>query len=911
MPDDDGQDAVDPGSGRIIGAGANNLQRSIDQLNYSVQRLMTSNAGGIGGGGGRPPAVIPAGDNLPVPRGPGSAVAVRGDRFPAPVSWNANGQATNPTYAWGTPTANPPRVPPAALPTTGSGWISAALPMITKAGSGGGGGGGGFNLSSARRWISAARTFGNNQLKQALPMDNYAQWAAIQQGSPYGSDGTNGGNVNSIRKYVFGSQNRNNIMWAQNVQDASTAAFTASRDSGYQVLQPGTRGVNSQFSNYLGNAKDLAILNPMMSAASAANTVGTLSSTRGLYASMMFGYKPVLGPGGQVDRSALGGFTDSVMRSAYGKNSVTSQQLAASLGQNGVLNSNIQAYVSAAGGNQQTVQQLEDYITGRNTARQHGLSGDKFDALLSTYENGGAAGDAAGKQLKKMGITNSILQSQKDVSASKAENTSDLLDSFGPAIKKANEALANFYDLMNGVVNLPGVKQLVGYTGALGAVFGGAASTLIGGAGGFGLSRMMSGGGGLGGGLGRAGVGAAAGAGGVGRAATALSGSTLALGGAAVFLAAGAGAEHWDKSDNKIKAFQQWEKEVNHVPDVNKLKGKQFLADSKKFDKIWAQAQKDNSRTTGNDGVGGGAASSTKQSGSAAASNGGHAVNGKSAAGAINSALGELGKPYQWGGTGPDSWDCSGLMQHAYASIGVRIPRTSEQQMGVGESVAFGDQRPGDLMFPYAGHVVMYLGNGKIVEAPRTGENVRTASVSEYGKYAAIRRIVGSVGNVSGLDSSAPSQKPMADNAGGNAGSRVMGAGNYGSSEEVDTIQAALSSVVGALGSTPQSASASSPSAPGTASASGPWKKDAQSVQKSKNLGKQLASQLYNWTGGEWDALDKLFTGESNWRWWADNPSSHAYGIVQALPGSKMASMGKDWKTNPATQLKWVDEIHP
>jgi hypothetical protein len=62
---------------------------------------------------------------------------------------------------------------------------------------------------------------------------------------------------------------------------------------------------------------------------------------------------------------------------------------------------------------------------------------------------------------------------------------------------------------------------------------------------------------------------------------------------------------------------------------------------------------------------------------------------------------------------------------------------------------------------------------------------------------------------------------------------------------------------------------------------------------------------MYGWKGDEWSALLNLWTGESNWRWWAKNSGSGAYGIVQALPADKMASEGADWKTNPATQIKW------
>jgi hypothetical protein len=59
------------------------------------------------------------------------------------------------------------------------------------------------------------------------------------------------------------------------------------------------------------------------------------------------------------------------------------------------------------------------------------------------------------------------------------------------------------------------------------------------------------------------------------------------------------------------------------------------------------------------------------------------------------------------------------------------------------------------------------------------------------------------------------------------------------------------------------------------------------------------------WGAGEFTCLDSLWTKESGWRWNADNAGSDAYGIPQALPGSRMASVGSDWATNPITQIKW------
>ena len=76
-------------------------------------------------------------------------------------------------------------------------------------------------------------------------------------------------------------------------------------------------------------------------------------------------------------------------------------------------------------------------------------------------------------------------------------------------------------------------------------------------------------------------------------------------------------------------------------------------------------------------------------------------------------------------------------------------------------------------------------------------------------------------------------------------------------------------------------------------------------ISGNRALGKQLAEQLYGWTGDNWNALERLWTGESGWNHHAENPSSHAYGIPQSLPGSKMASAGPDWHENPATQIRW------
>ena len=67
----------------------------------------------------------------------------------------------------------------------------------------------------------------------------------------------------------------------------------------------------------------------------------------------------------------------------------------------------------------------------------------------------------------------------------------------------------------------------------------------------------------------------------------------------------------------------------------------------------------------------------------------------------------------------------------------------------------------------------------------------------------------------------------------------------------------------------------------------------------------RLLADDEGWGEKEFTCLDSLWTRESGWRWDADNPTSDAYGIPQSLPGSKMASSGRDWRTNPLTQIKW------
>jgi len=111
---------------------------------------------------------------------------------------------------------------------------------------------------------------------------------------------------------------------------------------------------------------------------------------------------------------------------------------------------------------------------------------------------------------------------------------------------------------------------------------------------------------------------------------------------------------------------------------------------------------------------------------------------------AVDTALAQQGKPYVWGGAGPDSFDCSGLTQYAYAAAGVSLPHSSSAQSTLGTPVSLADLQPGDLVFfyPDIGHVGLYIGNGLMVDAPNFGETVQVEPVM-WDVYVGAVRIVG------------------------------------------------------------------------------------------------------------------------------------------------------------------------
>ncbi|MFC9081533.1 NlpC/P60 family protein [Streptomyces sp. NPDC057062] len=106
-------------------------------------------------------------------------------------------------------------------------------------------------------------------------------------------------------------------------------------------------------------------------------------------------------------------------------------------------------------------------------------------------------------------------------------------------------------------------------------------------------------------------------------------------------------------------------------------------------------------------------------------------TNGTKAEKALAYARAQVGKPYVWGATGPDSYDCSGLTQAAWKAAGVSLPRTTYDQVDAGTTVPLADAQPGDLIFFYddISHVGIYIGDGMMIHAPKPGAYVREESI--------------------------------------------------------------------------------------------------------------------------------------------------------------------------------------
>ncbi len=246
----------------------------------------------------------------------------------------------------------------------------------------------------------------------------------------------------------------------------------------------------------------------------------------------------------------------------------------------------------------------------------------------------------------------------------------------------------------------------------------------------------------------------------------------------------------------------------------------------------------------------------------------------------VQAATNQLGVPYVWGGSNPSSgFDCSGLVQYVFSTLGVSLPRTAAQQEQVGMPVAnLASAQPGDLLFfepgqngappGQAGHVAIYIGNGQMIAAPQTGQDVQVQPVPSA--PLAIRRItVPTTGN------------SQAQNAGSSlAGSQINYSGSSGVTPQINY-----------SGSVPTSSAVFGGNA---------------GVQMIGNVPVplQYVSQIENAsasTGVPAPLISAILYNESRF-----NPSvvsvAGAEGIAQFMPGTAAANNVNPW--NPASAIQ-------
>lgn len=118
----------------------------------------------------------------------------------------------------------------------------------------------------------------------------------------------------------------------------------------------------------------------------------------------------------------------------------------------------------------------------------------------------------------------------------------------------------------------------------------------------------------------------------------------------------------------------------------------------------------------------------------------------------VMTAFAQVGKPYVYGGNGPESFDCSGLVRYAYAAGGAKTPRTTATLFGSGRAIALDAAKPGDLLFyqldpsrSEPSHVVFYLGDGEGIHAPSSGGSIRIVrtSIPYFSqRFAGARRLI-------------------------------------------------------------------------------------------------------------------------------------------------------------------------
>ncbi|MER5754292.1 NlpC/P60 family protein [Streptomyces sp. NPDC002088] len=692
-------------------------------------------------------------------------------------------------------------------------------------GSGGSGGSGGTNTPrlgggstnnggqrsqyTLKSGLSGVVSWGQKELPDQVTMQTTAYQAAQYSSKSW----------HTLRDQAF----KNNFT-AQSTQDAATAYATMSQ----QGMSGGTSSFNTQWNYVKGTS---GYLNPGMSETQRAQGTAAAWSARTYNTMRGMGIQTIKGGQKQSPRQIA---QQIYTRFPALKNVKTQAQLSATLNDPA---SGLNQSLNSWGLDSNTLELVKGELRGMMLSQIHGGTANTYVSLANQRDNGKTqeSKNSAQSSLKKMGIGGSSANTLMTRAGTLRNQDVNINDSFTSGLETATKYLDKFSTALQKVLDVTGANSVMGFTGGAGSLLG---SSVGGAIGAYGTMRGLASVGRLGGMMGGAGSGGgllsglAGGAGARVAGSGALSLSGAALGTAGAFgvgaLATGyVGHKLTKKIDNDTG--RKWAN-VGVDAGAGALTGAAIgsvvpvigTGIGAAVGGVAGAAWGIGTNFFGGAGESGGAAAATGGKGKSGAKATGTQGAGKTAAAVIKVAMKYLGVPYVWGGTSPKGFDCSGLLQYSFKQIGVSIPRTAAQQQKAGKKVKLSEVRAGDLLFNGnpAHHVVMCIGGGKVIEAPRTGLNVRVRSFKP-GEFTNAVRILGSVGNLSDTSSDdtetagSDTERLSTMGFGGDTGA-------YGSVEEADALasgMAALATTVGTSKSdeTDKSESDSGSSSVGTA----------------------------------------------------------------------------------------------
>jgi SLT domain-containing protein/cell wall-associated NlpC family hydrolase len=666
------------------------------------------------------------------------------------------------------------------------------------ANNGGQGGSGGAGTNTPRLGGGAGNNGGQRKNPYTLKggLKDFYAWSTKQMPDKVLMDSVvyQSGQISSQSYGATAKQAFTNNFGAQSTTDAGTA---------YQTLAQSTAGSpgSANFNTAWNYAKSSGYLNPGVSEAQRVRGMAGAWTAQSYYANQAIGIQTIKNGKRQDPRQIA---QQVMQRWSSLKNVKNKAQIHDTLSDGSAMMQSLARTMPA-----DTLNGVKDELTGMLNAQIKGASEQQYVSTMNKAANGNKSARA---QLKKWNIGDSDAQAIQDRAGTLRNQDVNTLQPFNDGLKTATNYLDKFSTAVQSFLKNTHLDGAIGWAGGAGSMVGSAVGSGLGTLGmmrGLGTVGRLGGFGGGGGGGGMLGAARAALGGGTGPAAGfGALGGALDLSGAALGAAGGFGigaylTHHFgsqlaDKYTKKGSKSNKWA----HV-GVDTATG--ALTGAAIGSVVPVIGTGIGAAVGGAIGAGIGIFGGAGESGGAAAATGGKGKSGavatgtngagKTAAAVIKVAMKYLGVKYVWGGASPKGFDCSGLIQFSFRQIGVSLPRTASQQQKAGKPVKLGQERAGDLLFNGnpAHHVVMCIGNGKIIEAPHTGSSVRIRAY-QPGEFTNAVRILGAVGNLGDLTddgtdtAGSDSNRLSSMGFGGDVGS-------YGSVEEVDAIAAGIASV--------------------------------------------------------------------------------------------------------------------